>query len=62
MPDNYAAAVGYPSTDAVQIDTCTGFCQFVNVDVSGITADARDAAAIKRLLEQGIYVNAAPTA
>ena len=61
MPDNYAAAVGYPSTDAVQIDSCTGFCQFVNVDVSGITADARDAASIKRLLEQGIYVNAAPT-
>ena len=55
-PTNYAQTVGNPSTSAVRIGDCTGFSQFVNVDVSGITTDAADQAEIRRALENGIYI------
>ena len=55
-PDNYANSVGVPSSSAVQIGDCSGFCQFVNVDVSGITTDAADQSAIRQALEAGIFV------
>lgn len=55
-PDNYAESVGVPSSTAVRIGDCSGFCQFVNVDVSGITTDAADQAAIRQALTAGIII------
>lgn len=55
-PDNYAESVGVPSSSAVRIGDCSGFCQFVNVDVSGITTDAADQAAIRQALTAGIII------
>lgn len=56
VPDNFADYVGDPAATRVQIRTCNGFCKFVGVDVSGITTDAADQAAIRQALENGIYV------
>lgn len=55
-PSNYNAAVGQPATDAVTIGDCSGFCQFINVDVSGITTDAEDQRAIRQALESGVII------
>lgn len=55
-PANYDHAVGTPAASAVRIGDCTGYCQFVNVDVSGITADADDQNAIRAALESGIII------
>lgn len=55
-PSNYNAAVGQPATDAVSIGDCSGFCQFINVDVSGITTDAEDQRAIRQALETGVII------
>lgn len=55
-PSNYGHSVGYPAADYVQIGSCSGFCQFVNVDVSGVTTDADDQQAIKSALESGVYI------
>lgn len=55
-PENYADSVGVPSSSAVRIGDCSGFCQFVNVDVSGITTDAADQAAIRQALAAGIII------
>lgn len=55
-PDNYAESIGVPSSSAVRIGDCSGFCQFVNVDVSGITTDAADQAAIRQALAAGIII------
>lgn len=56
VPENYAQSVGDPASSAVTIGDCTGFCQFVNVDVSGIVTDAADQAAIRQALAAGVYV------
>lgn len=55
-PSNYNAAVGQPATDAVTIGDCSGFCQFINVDVTGITTDAEDQRAIRQALETGVII------
>lgn len=55
-PSNYNAAVGQPATNAVTIGDCSGFCQFINVDVSGITTDAEDQRAIRQALETGVII------
>ena len=55
-PSNYNSAVGQPATDAVTIGSCSGFCQFVNVDVTGITTDADDQRAIRQALESGVII------
>lgn len=55
-PDNYDNVVGMPSTSAVRIGDCSGFCQFINVDVSGITTDLDDQQTIRRALESGIII------
>lgn len=55
-PENYPDSVGVPSSSAVRIGDCNGFCQFVNVDVSGITTDAADQAAIRQALTAGIII------
>ena len=55
-PSNYNATVGQPATDAVTIGDCSGFCQFINVDVSGITTDAEDQRAIRQALETGVII------
>lgn len=55
-PSNYNSAVGQPATDAVTIGDCSGFCQFINVDVSGITTDAEDQRAIRQALETGVII------
>lgn len=55
-PSNYGHSVGTPAASAVRIGDCTGFCQFVNVDVSGITADADDQNAIRAALESGVII------
>lgn len=55
-PSNYDAAVGQPATDAVSIGDCSGFCQFINVDVTGITTDAEDQRAIRQALETGVII------
>ena len=56
VPDNFADAVGDPAAVAVRIGDCTGFNQFYNVDVSGITTDAGDQMAIRQALESGIII------
>lgn len=56
VPANYNSAVGQPATDAVTIGSCSGFCQFVNVDVTGITTDADDQRAIRQALETGVII------
>lgn len=55
-PENYDAAVGVPASSAVRIGDCSGFCQFVNVDVTGITTDADDQQAIRAALESGVII------
>ena len=55
-PSNYDHVVGTPAASAVRIGDCTGFCQFVNVDVSGITTDADDQNAIRAALESGVFI------
>lgn len=55
-PNNYDDVVGMPSTSAVRIGDCSGFCQFINVDVSGITTDLDDQQTIRRALESGIII------
>lgn len=57
FPANYPDSVGLPSTSRVLIGSCSGFCQFTNVDVSGITADVGDQNAIRQALESGIIVD-----
>lgn len=54
--DNYADAVGLPSSDTVIIGNCTGFCAFHNVDMSSLNADADTVNEIRRLLESGIFI------
>lgn len=53
---NYPDSVGKPATEQVTIDNCTGFCQFVNVNVSGITAETREKELIIQELSAGIYI------
>ena len=55
-PVNYADTVGNPASSTVTIGDCTGFCQFVNVDVTGVVTDAADQAAIRQALAAGVYV------
>lgn len=55
-PENYPDSVGNPASSTVTIGECTGFCQFVNVDISGIVTDAADQAAIRQALAAGVYV------
>lgn len=54
--DNYPDSVGEPATEQVTIDNCTGFCQFVNVNVSGITAETREKEVIIQALSAGIFI------
>jgi hypothetical protein len=56
VPENYKNAVGDPASKQVKIGDCSGFCQFINVDVSGITTDAADQTAIRQALETGIFI------
>ena len=56
VPDNFADAVGDPAAVYVQIGSCSGFCRFVNVDVTGITTDVEDQAEIRRALENGVII------
>lgn len=55
-PENYPDSVGNPASSTVAIEDCTGFCQFINVDVSGIVTDAADQSAIRQALAAGVYV------
>lgn len=52
----YSDTVGLPSSEHVTIGSCSGWCQFVNVDVSGINADNNAQQTIKSLLQSGIYI------
>lgn len=54
--DNYADAVGLPSSETVIIGNCAGFCAFHNVDMSTLNADADTVNEIRRLLESGIFI------
>lgn len=53
---NYPDSVGTPAAEEVTIGDCTGFCQFVNVDTSGITTDADAQKQIRDALAAGIYI------
>lgn len=52
----YGHAVGYATQKTVIVGQCSGFSVFGNVDVTGIGATAEEKAAIKSLLEGGIYI------
>lgn len=54
--ENYEAAVGDPAAKTVRVGDCSGFCQFINVDVSGITTDADDQRVIRQALETGVII------
>lgn len=56
IPSNFPDAVGDPAAVSVRIGDCSGFCQFVNVDVSGIATDADDQRAIRAALESGVII------
>lgn len=56
VPSNFPDAVGDPAAVSVRIGDCSGFCQFVNVDVSGIATDADDQRAIRAALESGVII------
>ena len=53
---NYPDSVGTPAAEQVTIGDCTGFCQFVNVDTSGISTDADAQKQIRDALAAGIYI------
>lgn len=53
---NYPDTVGNPASETVTIGDCSGFCRFVNVDVSDITADLREQNAIRQALENGVIL------
>lgn len=53
---NYPESVGTPATEQVTINSCTGFCQFVNVNVSGINAEAYAKQQIIEALAAGIFI------
>lgn len=53
---NYPDSVGTPAAQQVTIGDCSGFCQFVNVDTSGITTDADTQKQIRDALASGIYI------
>lgn len=52
----YGHAVGYATQRTVTVGSCSGFSVFGNVDVTGIGATAEEKAAIKSLLEGGVYI------
>ena len=56
VPSNFPDAVGDPAAVSVRVGDCSGFCQFVNVDVSGIATDADDQRAIRAALESGVII------
>ena len=53
---NYPDSVGTPATEQVIINNCTGFCKFVNVDVSGIVAENQAKELIIAALAAGIFI------
>lgn len=53
---NYPDTVGNPASETVTIRDCSGFCRFVNVDVTSITADIREQTAIRQALENGVIL------
>lgn len=52
----YGHAVGYATQKTTTVGACSGFSVFGNVDVTGIAATAEEKAAIKSMLEGGIYI------
>ena len=61
VPDVFAHAIGFMSMKQKKVSECTGLIICDNVDTSGIGgATDEERAEIKRVLETGLYVNAAP--
>lgn len=61
VPDGFAHAIGFMSMKQKKVSECTGLIICDNVDTSGIGgATDEERAEIKRVLETGLYVNAAP--
>lgn len=61
VPDGFAHAIGFMSMKQKKVSECTGLIICDNVDTSGISgATDEERAEIKRVLETGLYVNAAP--
>lgn len=61
VPDGFAHAIGFMSMKQKKVSECTGLIICDNVDTSGIGGATDDERAeIKRVLETGLYVNAAP--
>lgn len=55
-PKNYKHSVGYPSTESNTLVNYHGFCVCTNVDIDSITCHSDEKAAIKELLETGVYL------
>lgn len=62
VPAEYPHTVGYVSMKSMKVGSVTGLLVGANVDVSGIAgATDREKEIIKRTIENGIIVNAAPS-
>lgn len=56
-PQNFAHVYGNATNCEKQLGDLHGYTECENVDVSGLTCTADDAAIIKRLLESGVYMD-----
>lgn len=55
-PENYKHSVGYPSTKSTTLKNYSGLVVCENVDIDKITCHNDEKAAIKALLETGVYL------
>ena len=62
IPENYGHTVGYICNLKGKVSDFRGYTVFSNVDTSGISgATERERQMIKRILESGVIINAAPS-
>lgn len=62
IPSNYGHTIGYICNKPGKVSDFSGFSVFDNVDTSGISgATERERQLIKRILETGVIINAAPS-
>ena len=53
---NYPQSCGYPSTTSGILSSFSGYTECYNVDVDGINCTEEERAAIKTILETGVYL------
>ena len=62
VPSNYGHVIGYICNKAGTVGDFRGFTRFENFDTTGLTTlTQREREEVKRIMESGIYINAAPS-